>query len=173
MSYFSVDVEADGSVPGLNGSMVCFGAVLVDDKLDKTFYGKTRPIIKIYDPEALAISGFTHEEHLLFPDPLDTIHDFYEWVMANSKGQPMMITDNPMFDGAYMNYYMHAFVGKNPFSYSARRIGDIYCGMMKDAKAPWKRKLRKTKHTHHPVDDAKGNAEAFLAMIDMGFKVTL
>ena len=24
--------------------------------------------------------------------------------------------------------------------------------------------LRKTKHTHHPVDDAKGNAEALLEM---------
>ena len=25
--------------------------------------------------------------------------------------------------------------------------------------------LRATKHTHHPVDDAKGNAEAMLAMV--------
>jgi len=25
--------------------------------------------------------------------------------------------------------------------------------------------LRKTPHTHHPVDDAKGNAEAFLELI--------
>jgi hypothetical protein len=26
--------------------------------------------------------------------------------------------------------------------------------------------LRKTPHTHHPVDDAKGHAEALLAMRD-------
>jgi hypothetical protein len=26
--------------------------------------------------------------------------------------------------------------------------------------------LRKTKHTHNPVDDAKGNAEALLHMIE-------
>ena len=30
--------------------------------------------------------------------------------------------------------------------------------------------LRKTKHTHNPLDDARGNAEAMLAMKNMGFK---
>jgi hypothetical protein len=34
-----------------------------------------------------------------------------------------------------------------------------------------KKYLRKTKHTHHPVDDAKGNAEALLAMQKMGLKI--
>ena len=58
--YIVVDVESDGGLLGTN-SMVCFGAVLVDKdgKLDKTFYGKLRPISKDYNPEALAISGFT------------------------------------------------------------------------------------------------------------------
>ena len=30
--------------------------------------------------------------------------------------------------------------------------------------------LRQTQHTHNPVDDARGNAEAMLAMEKMGFK---
>jgi hypothetical protein len=34
--------------------------------------------------------------------------------------------------------------------------------------------LRTTKHTHHPVDDAMGNAEAMLAMIrQFGLKIKL
>ena len=33
--------------------------------------------------------------------------------------------------------------------------------------------LRRTKHTHHPVDDAKGNAEALLTMREMGLKFPL
>jgi hypothetical protein len=34
--------------------------------------------------------------------------------------------------------------------------------------------LRKTAHTHHPVDDAKGNAEALLAMKnELGLKIGL
>ena len=53
MKYISVDVESDGPLQGIN-SMVCFGAVLVDNegKLDKTFYGKTSPLTSEYDPEA-------------------------------------------------------------------------------------------------------------------------
>lgn len=35
------------------------------------------------------------------------------------------------------------------------------------------KKHRKTKHTHHPVDDAKGNAEALLFLISKGFKLKL
>ena len=42
-------------------------------------------------------------------------------------------------------------------------LGSLYKGLVKDT---WKnfKHLRKTKHTHHPVDDAKGIAEALLAM---------
>lgn len=36
MSYIVVDVESDGPLLG-HHSMVCFGAVIVDSKLDKTF----------------------------------------------------------------------------------------------------------------------------------------
>mgnify|MGYP001824723581 FL=1 len=34
--------------------------------------------------------------------------------------------------------------------------------------------LRRARHTHHPVDDAKGNAEALLTMKEeMGLKIRL
>ena len=33
--------------------------------------------------------------------------------------------------------------------------------------------LRKTRHTHNPVDDARGNAEALLAMKELGLKIKL
>lgn len=31
---------------------------------------------------------------------------------------------------------------------------------------------RKTQHRQHPVDDARGNAEALLAMKEMGLKIS-
>jgi len=31
--------------------------------------------------------------------------------------------------------------------------------------------LKTTKHTHHPVDDATGNAEALLSMRDLGLNI--
>jgi hypothetical protein len=35
----------------------------------------------------------------------------------------------------------------------------------------WKSLHRKTIHDHHPVNDAKGNAEALLVMKNMGLKI--
>ena len=61
MAYIMVDIESDGPIPG-DYSMISFGAVLVDEQLDKTFYGKIKPISEKYIPEALAVSGFSREE---------------------------------------------------------------------------------------------------------------
>ena len=169
MSLFVVDVEADGPCPGLF-SMVCFGAVKVSAELQTTFYGQTRPITDDYRLDALKISGFSREEHLEFPDPAETMEAFAKWVETESKGRPIFMSDNPAFDWQFINYYFHKYLGHNPFGYSARRIGDLYCGLQKDFFAGWKH-LRKTTHDHHPVNDAKGNAEALLALADMGLKL--
>jgi DNA polymerase III alpha subunit (gram-positive type) len=169
MSYIVVDVESDGPIPH-KYSMVCFGAVVVEPSLSKTFYGKVKPISTLYDPQALAISGFTRQEHETFDDPKEVMENFARWLSANTKSRCIFISDNPAFDWQWINWYFHMYLGKNPFGFSARRIGDLYCGMQKDTFAQWKH-LRVTKHTHNPVDDAKGNAEALLAMKEMGLKM--
>jgi hypothetical protein len=97
---------------------------------------------------------------------------FEEWINTNSKGRPIFIADNPGFDFAFINYYFHAFLGRNPFGFSSRRIGDLYCGARMDTFAKWKH-LRETHHSHNALDDAKGNAEAILKMQDMGLKIRL
>ncbi len=162
MSLIVVDVESDGPIPH-KYSMVCFGAVIVDKGLNKTFYGKTKSISELWVPEALAVSGFTREEHLNFEDPKTVMENFKKWIEENSKGRPILITDNPAYDFAWINWYFHYYLGSNPFGFSARRIGDIICGLEEDFYYNWKH-LRKTRHTHHPVDDAKGNAEAVIAL---------
>ena len=68
MTYFMVDIEADGPIPG-DYSMVCFGAIIVEPTLDRTFYGQLNPISEAWIPEALAVSGFSREETLAFDDP--------------------------------------------------------------------------------------------------------
>lgn len=164
MSWFVVDVEADGPCPGLY-SMVSFGVVKVDDELKTTFYGEVKPITEKYIPDALAVSGFTRDQHEAFDAPEDVMKDFYEWVKENSDGRPIFLSDNPAFDWQFINYYFHRYVGDNPFGFSARRIGDLYCGIKRDSFARWKH-LRVTNHDHNPVNDAKGNAEALLYMRD-------
>jgi len=172
MSYIVVDVEADGPIPH-KFSMVCFGAVLVTPGLDKTFYGRTRPVSREWIPEALAVSGFTREQHESFEEPALVIRQFADWLGKTCTGRPTFISDNLAFDWQWINYYFHYFAGKNPFGFSGRRIGDLYCGMKMDAglNQEWKRRYRKTKHDHDPVNDAKGNAEALLAMKGEGLKI--
>lgn len=171
MSYVVVDIESDGPIPA-EFSMVCFGAVIFDDVLDKTFYGRTRPVSDRFVPEVLAVSGFSREQHLGFDDPKTVMEKFAEWLATHSKGRPVFMSDNPAYDWQFINYYFHRFLGHNPFGFSGRRIGDLYSGLVKDASkaSEWK-KYKITSHTHHPVDDAKGNAEALRKFRELGLKL--
>lgn len=162
MSYIMVDIESDGPIPG-DFSMISFGAVIVDENLDRTFYGKLRPISEKWIPQALAVSGHSREETLEFDDPKTVMLNFNSWIKNNSKGQAVFISDNNGFDWMFVCWYFHHFIDKNPFGHSSQNLGSLYKGLVKDTFKNFKH-LRKTKHTHHPVDDAKGNAEALLTM---------
>lgn len=173
MSIIVVDVEADGPYP-IGYSMVCFGAVVISNgEVGETFYGKTAPISEEWIPDALKVSGFTRDEHLKFPEPEDTMREFSDWIRRVSRGRPVFMSDNPAFDWQWINSYFHMYTETNPFGYSARRIGDLYCGMKKDMSlnSEWKKKYRITSHDHNPVNDAKGNAEALIAMRKLGLKM--
>lgn len=171
MPYVMVDIEADGPIPG-DYSMICFGAVIVEPALNRTFYGKLRPISDKFVPKALAVSGFSREETLTFDDPKAVMESFCAWIKAECKGRSLFVSDNNGFDWQFINWYFHHFLGANPFGFSSTNLGSLYKGMVKDTFSSFKH-LRKTKHTHHPVDDARGNAEALLAMKDqMGLKIS-
>lgn len=162
MTSIIVDIESDGPAPGLF-SMVCFGAVILEEPLHRTFYGTTAPISSAYQPEALIISGFTREQHEKFDDPLQTMLAFDRWIQENCKSRPQFYSDNNGFDWQFINYYFWKYLGRNPFGHSSHNIGSIYKGIQRDMFANFKH-LRKTRHDHTPVNDAKGNAEALLAM---------
>lgn len=167
MSLFMVDIEADGPAAGIH-SMVCFGAVKVDRNLDQRFLGRCAPISKTFLPDALAVSGYTREQHEAFAPPEVAMREFMEWLAERNEGKMVLVSDNPAFDWSFMNYYFHAFCGENPFGHSARRVGDFCAGL----KGRWEatgdfRALATTPHTHDPVDDAVGHAEGLIALCDM------
>lgn len=172
MGYVMVDVESDGPVPGLY-SMVSLGAVRVTPALDRSFYGRLRPISERWVPEALAVSGHTREESMAFDDPAAVMERFAAWVAAEGGPRPVFISDNNGFDWGFVNYYFHRYCGANPFGHSSQNLGSLYKGLAKDAFVNFKH-LRRTAHTHHPVDDARGNAEALLRMKqELGLKIRL
>ena len=185
MSFYVIDVESDGQILGRN-SLVCFGAVRLDNELQTTFYGKTRPISEGYDGEALAVSGFSRSEHESFDDPKVVFERFGEWIEeTNLKGRPILIADNNGYDASWINWYFLTYSGTNPFGYSSRRISDLWCGFKNDTKMQWKwmrsqeftdkdgRLHTGFPHTHNPVEDALGNAHALLYMINEGLNLKL
>jgi DNA polymerase III epsilon subunit-like protein len=171
MAYVMVDVESDGPVPG-DYSMICFGAVIVREGLDQVFYGQLKPISERWMPDALAVSGFTREDTLRFDDPKHVMESFAHWIKETTKSRALFVSDNNGFDWQFINWYFWHFTGGNPFGHSSTNLGSLYKGVVKDTFQNFKH-LRTTKHTHHPVDDAKGNAEALLAMKAMGLKIAL
>lgn len=170
MSWFLVDVESDGPVPGLH-SLVCFGVVKLTRNLKTTpiFYsGLIAPISSTHVPEALAVSGFSREQHeAATQTPKQAMENLNRFLGDNSSGKPVFVADNPAYDFPWINYYFYTTIGRNPFGHSGRRIGDLFCGFMRDSFYQWK-KHRITQHDHNPVNDCLGNAEALLYLKDRG-----
>lgn len=135
-----VDVEANGPAVGV-GSMTEFGAVHYSSM--DTFYGDMK---------------LNHKQ---------VFEDFRDWIEEHCDGRPVFVSDNVAFDWQFTNYYFWKELGFNPFGWSGRRISDYYAGLRGDfwQSQAWK-KLRITKHTHYPVDDAMGNVEAFKNLED-------
>lgn len=172
MTWVMVDVEADGPIPG-DYSMISLGAVIVEPALDRTFYCELQPISERFVAESLAVAGFSREQTLAFGAPAAAMMSFRDWLAANCKGRPYFVSDNNGFDWQFVNWYFHHFQGDNPFGYSSTNLGSLYKGLVKDMFVNFKH-LRRTPHTHHPVDDARGNAEALLAMKEqLGLKINL
>ena len=172
MTWISIDVEADGPIPG-DCSMVSFGAVVVESGLDRTFYAELKPVSDKYVPEALKVCGFTREQTLGFEDPLAVMTRFKTWLADVSVKRPQFISDNNGFDWQFINWYFHHFIGENPFGHSSTNLGSLYKGTQRDMFTNFKH-LRRTAHTHNALDDAKGNAEALLTIkADLGLKIGL
>jgi hypothetical protein len=75
----------------------------------------------------------------------------------------MFISDQNGFDWQFIDGSFHHFTGANPFGFFSTNLGSLYRGLVEDT-APNFKHLRRTKHTHHSVDDFIGNAEALLTM---------
>lgn len=169
VTYVMVDIEADGPIPG-DYSMIELGAVMVEPGFTQQFKIQLRPISEKWVPEALAVSGHTREQTLTFMEPEAAMRAFANWL--NLTKRPMFVSDNNGFDWMFVCWYFHHFMGSCPFGHSSTNLGSLYKGMVKDTFQNFKH-LRRTRHTHDPLDDARGNAEALLTMRDMGLKFPL
>ncbi|MBL8548943.1 MAG: hypothetical protein JNJ73_03080 [Hyphomonadaceae bacterium] len=160
-AHIILDVEADGPCPGLF-NMISFGLVSLANP-ERAFLGEVAPVLDHPGIEAgREVSGISFATQKTYRPPALVMTEAHAWVreIAGAK-RPVFWSDNPAFDWQFWNWYSQKFVGANPGGHSARRIGDLDAGRRGEPlnASAWK-KRRVTTHTHNPVDDARGNAEA-------------
>lgn len=160
-NHIVFDVESDGPCPGLY-NMISFGLVWLADPAE-AFLGETAPVTDSAGIEAArAISGVPFAQQKTYAPPAQVMRDAHAWLARICGGRRAIFwSDNPAFDWQFWNWYSHRFVGDNPAGFSARRIGDLDAGRRGEPlNTAAFRTRRQTAHTHNPVDDARGNAEA-------------
>ena len=169
--YISVDVEASGPIPG-EYSMLSIGAYAIGDSV-KTFYAELKPISDKFIPEALAVSklNLAHLKHH-GDTPTDAMTKFADWIdKVASKHVPVFVGFNACFDWAFVNWYFHRFLNKNPFGVGGIDVKAFYMGL---AGVSWDQTRSSrlpdifkstSKQTHNALDDARAQGEIFQKLL--------
>jgi hypothetical protein len=177
--YISVDIEADGPIPGPY-SMLSLGAAVAGvqdaggftaaDPERDTFYRELRPISEDFVPEALAVSGLDRERLTAEgAEPSVALAEFTGWVREVSAGaQPVMCGYPASYDWTFLYWYLMRFTGGSPFGHSGcldmKTLYATKAGLPLRAVAKGtmpRELLSRRRHTHHALDDAVEQAELF------------
>jgi hypothetical protein len=161
----SVDIEADGPIPGVY-SMLSLGATRVDGD-GEDFYVELQPVSDQFVPEALAVSGLDRE--LLARtgvDPVEAMRRFKSW-LADLDGRPVFASFSS-WDWMFVFYYLVRYGGGSPFGHSSLDMKSLYMGKYgTDWRATSKGAIAKVRpylleglgpHTHNALDDAREQA---------------
>ena len=176
--YFSVDVEADGPIPGPY-SMLSVGVAVAGrhdgrfhacDPTERTFYRELRPISADFVPEALAVSGLDRDALTRDgTDPATAMAELSAWVRSTAgPGKPVVSAYPASYDWMFLYWYLIRFTGHSVFGHSgcfdvktayAVKAG-VPLGSAVKGRMP--RSLLSTRrHTHNALDDAVEQAELF------------
>ncbi|MEZ3179051.1 exonuclease [Streptomyces pimonensis] len=177
--YVSVDIEADGPIPGPY-SMLSLGASVAGvqdadgfraaDPEERTFYRELRPISDEFMPEALAVSGLDRDRlGTEGAEPAATMREFTDWVRGAAVGsQPVMCGYPASYDWTFLYWYLIRFTGSSPFGHSGcldmKTLYAVKAGLPLRAVAKGAMPgelLPRRRHTHHALDDAIEQAELF------------
>ncbi|MFA1551694.1 exonuclease [Actinomadura chokoriensis] len=184
--YVSVDVEADGPIPGPY-SMLSFGMAACgtfdgdefrpSDPAESTFYAELKPISDAYVPEALAVSGL--DRGLLAVDgrdPAEAMNAATAWiteVSAAANASPVLVAYPLGFDWMFLYWYWMRFADAgSPFGHSRHLdLKSLYAAKARTlVTRSTKRQmpaglLPDRPHTHNALDDAIEQAELFHNLI--------
>lgn len=181
--YISVDVEADGPIPG-DYSMLSFGMCVAarfdgetfqptDPDMD-AFYRELRPISERWLPEAVEVSGLDRDR--LAGDgtePVAAMTEAAQWVQGVAgDARPVAVAFPLAFDWLFLYWYLARFAESgSPFEFSSaldmKTMFARGAGVVLDQAGlgdiPLKMRSSRP-HTHHALDDAKQQAELFAGL---------
>ncbi|MDT0398684.1 MULTISPECIES: 3'-5' exoribonuclease domain-containing protein [Streptomyces] len=181
--YVSVDIEADGPIPGPY-SMLSLGACVAGvqdgdgfraaDPEQRTFYRELRPVSEEFVPEALAVSGLDRGRLAVEgTEPARAMREFTDWVReAGAGAQPVMCGYPASYDWTFLYWYLIRFTGSSPFGHSGcldmKTLYATKAGLPLRAVAKGtmpRELLSRRRHTHHALDDAIEQAEMFARLM--------
>lgn len=175
--YISVDVEADGKIPGPY-SMSSFGAALAGigqlsnftptDLLlaENRFYAELKPISDNFDPQAITVGGFDHAQlKITGQDPEEAMTAFAEWILnlCRKYDAVAVCTGFPIaYDFMFINWYLMRYSRiPSPFGHGRTKdIKEAYAAkanttIINSTKRNMPRFLFSSlPHTHNALDDA-------------------
>lgn len=188
--YFSIDVETDGPIPGRH-SMVSFGItvagvgngvdyVAFDQDEAPSFYITIKPIpgnetiddaLRVSAPAGLTVDQWRTQLTEFGAEPAEAMNAAYAFIRDNTpKDERAVMVAWPItFDFPWMYHYFETYGDEgSPFGYSsALDIKGLFAAVMQQ---PIRHAIKKNLpphlrskrlHTHHPLDDAREQAEVF------------
>ncbi len=185
--YVSVDIEADGPIPGQN-SMLSIGAAAfirsdaspaLPHKMLGTFSANLHQLPDAVEDTDTMDWWAKHQdawracrEDVQFPR--DAMRKFVEWIVDTANGvyKPVFVGYPASYDFLFVYWYVMRFYGISPFSFSALDIKTMAMTMLDTPfHATWKKVMPKRwfsekPHTHVAVDDAIEEGEMFMKMLD-------
>lgn len=183
VAYFSVDIEADGPIPGPY-SMLSFGIAAcgtfdgttfsASDPAEHTFYAELKPISEEFEPEALAVSGLDRDQLAAEGrDPMEAMNAASAWIKRTADGAAAVLVAYPLaFDWMWLYWYWIRFTSSSPFGHSRHLdMKSLYAAkanamVLRSTKRQMPAALLPDRpHTHNALDDAVEQAELFQNLV--------
>jgi hypothetical protein len=181
--YFSVDVEADGPIPGVN-SMLSLGCAVFDPDGHAlgTYSANLKPLPDATPNEKTMAWWATQpkawEACQQNPrEPSEVMPEFAQWVLATAgeNVKPVFAAWPVGFDFTYVYWYLMRFHGHSPFSHHALDIRSFAMAFMNlTYRSAHKSKLQKRlkdrlnlshHHDHIALHDAIEQGELLVALL--------
>jgi hypothetical protein len=179
--YISVDIEADGPIPGPH-SMLSLGAVALLP---------TGKEVGSFEVNLELLEGATgHPDTMAWwatqgpawdacrsnlKSPVVGMTAFVDWVgkvSAGNSATPVCVAYPAGFDFMFIYWYMIKFAGKSPFSFSCQDVKSYASAVLK---LPYRKATKKNMpkawfkglppHTHVAIDDAREQGLLFINML--------